>query len=397
MLGSKRILFIIGGGIAAFKSLDLIRRLRERGAEVTPVLTRAGAEFVTPLSVSALAGCRVYLDLFDLTDEAEMGHIELSRSADLIVVAPATADLMAKMAQGQADDLASTLLLATDTAVLIAPAMNVRMWQHAATQRNIATLKADGIRLIGPNDGDMACGEHGPGRMAEVPEMIAAIESVLSAGPLQGRRILVTSGPTHEPIDPVRYIANRSSGAQGTAIARALVALGAEVVFVTGPATVPPPEDVAVIGVETAREMLTAVEAALPADVVICAAAVADWHIASATDRKMKKTAGGMPVLDFAENPDILATVSQRGADRPGLVIGFAAETHDVVENATAKRARKGCDWILANDVSQSTGIMGGTENAVTLITEGRAETWPRMGKSDVARQLADRIAQVLA
>jgi phosphopantothenoylcysteine decarboxylase/phosphopantothenate--cysteine ligase len=397
MLGSKRILFIIGGGIAAFKSLDLIRRLRERGAEVTPVLTRAGAEFVTPLSVSALAGCRVYLDLFDLTDEAEMGHIELSRSADLIVVAPATADLMAKMAQGQADDLASTLLLATDTAVLIAPAMNVRMWQHAATQRNIATLKADGIRLIGPNDGDMACGEHGPGRMAEVPEMIAAIESVLSAGPLQGRRILVTSGPTHEPIDPVRYIANRSSGAQGTAIARALVALGAEVVFVTGPATVPPPEGVAVIGVETAREMLTAVEAALPADVVICAAAVADWHIASATDRKMKKTAGGMPVLDFAENPDILATVSQRGADRPGLVIGFAAETHDVVENATAKRARKGCDWILANDVSQSTGIMGGTENAVTLITEGRAETWPRMGKSDVARQLADRIAQVLA
>jgi phosphopantothenoylcysteine decarboxylase/phosphopantothenate--cysteine ligase len=397
MLGSKRILFIIGGGIAAFKSLDLIRRLRERGAEVTPVLTRAGAEFVTPLSVSALAGCRVYLDLFDLTDEAEMGHIELSRSADLIVVAPATADLMAKMAQGQADDLASTLLLATDTAVLIAPAMNVRMWQHAATQRNIATLKADGIRLIGPNDGDMACGEHGPGRMAEVPEMIAAIESVLSAGPLQGRRILVTSGPTHEPIDPVRCIANRSSGAQGTAIARALVALGAEVVFVTGPATVPPPEGVAVIGVETAREMLTAVEAALPADVVICAAAVADWHIASATDRKMKKTAGGMPVLDFAENPDILATVSQRGADRPGLVIGFAAETHDVVENATAKRARKGCDWILANDVSQSTGIMGGTENAVTLITEGRAETWPRMGKSDVARQLADRIAQVLA
>lgn len=397
MLASKRILLIIGGGIAAFKTLDLIRRLRERGADVTPVLTRAGAEFVTPLSVSALAGRKVFSDLFDLTDEAEMGHIELSRSADLIVVAPATADLMAKMAAGQADDLASTLLLATDTPVLIAPAMNVRMWQHAATQRNIATLKADGIGLIGPNDGDMACGEHGPGRMAEVPEMIAAIESALSAGPLQGRRVLVTSGPTHEPIDPVRYIANRSSGAQGTAIARALAALGAEVVFVTGPATVPPPEGVEVIRVETAREMLAAVEAALPVDVVICAAAVADWHVASASDRKMKKTAGGMPALEFAENPDILATVSQRGTDRPGLVVGFAAETHDVEEHATAKRARKGCDWILANDVSHATGIMGGTENAVTLITEDGAETWPRMGKSDVARQLADRITRVLA
>ncbi|MGI3211291.1 bifunctional phosphopantothenoylcysteine decarboxylase/phosphopantothenate--cysteine ligase CoaBC [Roseovarius tibetensis] len=397
MLASKRILLIIGGGIAAFKTLDLIRRLRERGADVTPVLTRAGAEFVTPLSVSALAGRKVFSDLFDLTDEAEMGHIELSRSADLIVVAPATADLMAKMAAGQADDLASTLLLATDTPVLIAPAMNVRMWQHAATQRNIATLTADGIGLVGPNEGDMACGEYGPGRMAEVPEMIAAIESALSAGPLQGRRVLVTSGPTHEPIDPVRYIANRSSGAQGTAIARALAALGAEVVFVTGPATVPPPEGVEVIRVETAREMLAAVEAALPVDVVICAAAVADWHVAGQSDRKMKKTAGGMPALEFAENPDILATVSQRGTDRPGLVVGFAAETHDVEEHATAKRARKGCDWILANDVSHATGIMGGTENAVTLITEDGAETWPRMGKSDVARQLADRITRVLA
>jgi phosphopantothenoylcysteine decarboxylase/phosphopantothenate--cysteine ligase len=397
MLASKRILLIIGGGIAAFKALDLIRRLRERGASVTPVLTRAGAEFVTPLSVSALAGRRVYSDLFDLTDEAEMGHIELSRSADLIVVAPATADLMAKMAAGRADDLASTLLLATDTPVLIAPAMNVRMWQHAATQRNIATLKADGIGFVGPNDGDMACGEHGPGRMAEVPEIVPAIETALSDGPLNGRRILVTSGPTIEPIDPVRYIANRSSGAQGTAIARALADLGAEVVFVTGPATVPPPEGVEVFRVETAREMLAAVEAALPADVMICAAAVADWHVAGQSDRKMKKTAGAAPALEFAENPDILATVSHRVEARPRLVIGFAAETHDVVEHATAKRARKGCDWILANDVSHATGIMGGTENAVTLITGEGAETWPRMGKTDVARQLADRIAQVLA
>ncbi len=397
MPGPKRILLIIGGGIAAFKALDLIRRLRERGAAVTPVLTRAGAEFVTPLSVSALAGQKVYSDLFDLTDEAEMGHIELSRSADLIVVAPATADLMAKMAHGHADDLASTLLLATDTPVLVAPAMNVRMWQHPATQRNIATLKADGIGFVGPNEGDMACGEHGPGRMAEVPEMVAVIERALSDGPLKGRRIVVTSGPTHEPIDPVRYIANRSSGAQGTAIAHALAALGAEVLFVTGPATVPPPEGVEVIRVETAREMLSAVEAALPADAAIFAAAVADWHVTGQSDRKMKKTAGAMPALEFAENPDILATVSKRVEDRPRLVIGFAAETHDVVANATAKRARKGCDWILANDVSHATGIMGGPENAVTIITGDGVETWPKMGKTEVARQLADRIARVLA
>jgi len=397
MLTSKRILLIIGGGIAAFKSLDLIRRLRERGAEVTPVLTRAGTQFVTPLSVSALAGRKVFSDLFDLTDEAEMGHIELSRSADLIVVAPATADLMAKMAQGIADDLASTLLLATDTPVLLAPAMNVRMWQHAATQRNIETLIGDGIGFVGPNEGDMACGEHGPGRMAEVPEILAAIKAALAGGPLRGRRVLVTSGPTHEPIDPVRYIANRSSGAQGTAIARALVALGADVVFVTGPATVPSPEGVEVIRVETAREMLAAVEGALPADAAVFAAAVADWRVESASDRKMKKTDGGLPVLDFAENPDILATVSQMTEGRPPLVVGFAAETHDVVEHATAKRARKGCDWIVANDVSAATGIMGGDENAVTLITGEGAESWPRMGKDQVARQLAERIAQALA
>lgn len=396
MLGSKRILLIIGGGIAAYKTLDLIRRLRERGAMVTPVLTRAGAEFVTPLSVSALAGRKVFSDLFDLTDEAEMGHIQLSRSADLIVVAPATADLMAKMATGRADDLASTVLLATDTPVLIAPAMNVRMWQHPATERNIATLKRDGIAFVGPNAGHMACGEHGPGRMAEVPEILSAIETALGNGPLRGRRVLVTSGPTHEPIDPVRYIANRSSGAQGTAIAGALAALGAQVIFVTGPSTVPPPDGVTVIRVETAQEMLAAVEQALPVEAAICAAAVADWRVTSASESKIKKTKSGLPVLEFAENPDILATLSQRTESRPRLVVGFAAETDDVIDNATAKRVRKGCDWIVANDVRPSTGIMGGTENAVTLITADGAEEWPRMGKHQVAELLAARIATVL-
>jgi phosphopantothenoylcysteine decarboxylase/phosphopantothenate--cysteine ligase len=397
MLAARRILLIIGGGIAAYKALDLIRRLRERGAEVVPVLTRAGAEFVTPLSVSALAGRKVFSDLFDLTDEAEMGHIELSRSADLIVVAPATADLMAKMAHGHADDLASTLLLATDTPVLLAPAMNVRMWLHAATQRNIATLKADGIGFVGPEEGDMACGEHGPGRMAEVPRIVEAVAAALGDGPLAGRRVVVTSGPTHEPIDPVRYIANRSSGAQGTAIAAALAALGAEVVFVTGPASVPPPPGVAVVRVETAQEMLVAVQGALPADAAIFAAAVADWRIAAPSGRKLKKGADGAPALEFAENPDILATVSAMTEGRPRLVVGFAAETCDVIDNATAKRARKRCDWMLANDVSAGTGIMGGTENAVTLITGEGSEDWPRMGKDQVARKLACRIARALA
>jgi phosphopantothenoylcysteine decarboxylase/phosphopantothenate--cysteine ligase len=395
-LAGKRILLIIGGGIAAFKTLDLIRRLRERGASVTPVLTRAGAEFVTPLSVSALAGHKVYTDLFDLTDEAEMGHIQLSRSADLVVVAPATADLMARMAQGHANDLATTLLLATDTPVMIAPAMNVRMWQHAATQRNLATLRGDGITIIGPNDGDMACGEHGPGRMSEPLEVVAAIEDALTGGPLKGRRILVTSGPTHEPIDPVRYIANRSSGAQGSAIARALMALGAEVVFVTGPADVPPPAGAEVFGVETADQMLAACHAALPVDAAICAAAVADWRVAGAATSKMKKDKGGLPQLELTENPDILATLSQPGTQRPALVVGFAAETDDVIQNATAKRVRKGCDWILANDVSPQTGIMGGTDNEVTLITGAGAEPWPRMSKPEVADRLADRIAAEL-
>lgn len=398
MLADKRILLIIGGGIAAYKALDLIRRLREVGATVTPVMTRAAAEFVTPLSVAALAGEKVYSDLFDLTDEAEMGHIQLSRVADLIVVAPATADLMAKMAQGRADDLASTLLLATDTPVVLAPAMNVRMWGHAATQRNLAQLRRDGVMFVGPTAGDMACGEFGLGRMAEPMEILAAVQAALSSGPLAGKHALVTSGPTHEPIDPVRYIANRSSGAQGTAIAAALRDLGARVTFVTGPATVPPPAGVTVVQVETARQMLLAVEAALPADVAVFAAAVADWHVANASDHKMKKDGSGkLPTLRFAENPDILAHVSQMQAGRPKLVIGFAAETDDVLAHATAKRGRKGCDWIVANDVSPATGIMGGAENAVTLISQDRAEVWPRMEKTSVAKLLAQRIAEALA
>lgn len=397
MLATKHILLIVGGGIAAFKSLDLVRRLRERGARVTPVLTKAGSEFVTPLSLSALSASKLYQDLFDLNDESEMGHIELSRAADLIVVAPATADLMAKMAGGLANDLASTLLLATDKRVLIAPSMNVRMWEHPATQRNLATLQGDGILVVGPNEGDMACGEYGPGRMAEVPEIIAAIDAALSDGPLKGRHVLVTSGPTHEPIDPVRYIANRSSGAQGTAIASALLALGADVTFVTGPADVPPPMGVTVVKVQTASEMLDAVLNAPAADAAVFAAAVADWHVANAGNRKIKKDGAGLPHLDFAENPDILATVSQMKDGRPKLVVGFAAETDDVIANATAKRLRKQCDWIVANDVSPETGIMGGTENAVTLISEDGAESWPRMGKDAVAAKLAARIAEALA
>jgi phosphopantothenoylcysteine decarboxylase/phosphopantothenate--cysteine ligase len=394
MLAGKQILLIIGGGIAAYKSLELIRRLQEQGASVTPVLTRAAEEFVTPLSVSALSGSAVHRDLFDLTSEAEMGHIQLSRSADLVVVAPATADLMAKMAQGHANDLASTLLLATDTPVLLAPAMNVRMWQHPATQRNIYMLHSDGVGFVGPNEGGMACGEFGPGRMAEPEEMVAAIAAQFSSqGKLQGRRILVTSGPTHEPIDPVRYIANRSSGAQGAALARALRDQGAEVVFITGPAEVRPPEGVEVVRVQSALEMEAAVQAALPVDVGVFAAAVADWRVASASDRKLKKSKDGLPVLEFAENPDILRSVSQMKEGRPPLVVGFAAETNDVMENATAKRLRKGCDWIVANDVSPSTGIMGGAENAVILISGQGAEEWPRMDKAEVAIRLAERIA----
>ena len=396
MLAGKRILLIIGGGIAAYKALELIRLIQKAGGTVVPVLTRAGAEFVTPLSVGALAKSKVHEALFDLTSEAEMGHIELSRSADLLVVAPATADLLAKMATGRADDLASTLLLATDKRVLVAPAMNVRMWQHPATQRNLATLRWDGVLMVGPDEGEMACGEYGPGRMAEPAAIVQAISAALGGGPLAGRHVIVTSGPTHEPIDPVRYIANRSSGAQGTALAAALRDLGARVTFVTGPAAVPPPVGVEMVRVETAREMAAAMEAALPADAAVMAAAVADWRVANVSAQKMKKDGSGKaPALEFAENPDILAAVS-KGPKRPRLVVGFAAETTDVVAHATAKRARKGCDWIVANDVSPATGIMGGSENAVVLISEAGAETWPRMGKDEVARKLAARIAEAL-
>ncbi|MEM8869020.1 MAG: bifunctional phosphopantothenoylcysteine decarboxylase/phosphopantothenate--cysteine ligase CoaBC [Pseudomonadota bacterium] len=398
MLNGRRILLIIGGGIAAYKSLELARKLQEAGATVTPVLTGAAEEFVTPLSASALTGQRVYRDLFDLTDEAEMGHIELSRAADLIVVAPATADLMAKMAAGHANDLASTLLLATDKSVLIAPAMNVRMWEHPATQRNLRVLADDGVLTVGPDEGAMACGEFGPGRMAEPPAIVAATAAALSRGPLKGRHVLVTSGPTHEPIDPVRYIANRSSGAQGRAIAEALLGLGARVSFISGPATVPPPPGAAVTQVETAAQMAAAVERALPADAAICAAAVADWHVLDAGTHKIKKDrAGTMPTLRFAENPDILSDLSHHATHRPVLVVGFAAETQDVVAHATAKRERKGCDWILANDVRPETGIMGGSENAVTLITASGAEPWPRQSKVDTARQLARRVAEALS
>ena len=396
MLSSKRILLIITGGIAAYKCLELIRLLKKQGAQVTPVLTKAAQEFVTPLSVSALAGEKAYTDLFDLTDEAEMGHIQLSRVADLVVVAPATADIMAKMVQGRADELASTLLLATDTPVMIAPAMNVRMWEHPATQRNLATLLEDGVAVVGPNEGDMACGEFGPGRMSEPHEILEAIERELSGGPLSGKHVLVTSGPTHEPIDPVRYIANRSSGAQGAAIANALVKLGADVTFVTGPADAAMPVGATIVPVQSANDMLVAVENALPADAAIFAAAVADWRVLSASDSKIKKDKGKLPTLEFAENPDILATVSQMASGRPGLVVGFAAETDDVLVNATAKRLRKGCDWIVANDVSPSTGIMGGSENAVTLISDEGADEWPRLSKTETAERLAAKIAAAL-
>ena len=395
MLAGNNILLIISGGIAAYKSLDLIRRMRERGASVTPVMTQAACEFVTPLSVSALAGVQVYHDLFDLTAESDMGHIQLSRSADLVVVAPATADLIAKMANGLANDLASTLLLATDTPVLIAPAMNVRMWDHPATQRNLAQLVADGVHIVGPNPGDMACGEYGPGRMSEPLEIIDAIAAHFAPRPLEGHKVLVTSGPTHEPIDPVRYIANRSSGVQGTAIAAALRDLGAGVRFVTGPADVPPPNGVHVIQVESAHNMFDAVKANLDVSCAIFAAAVADWRVENASGSKIKKQNGSLPELSLTENPDILAHVAQLGTDaRPPLVIGFAAETDDVIENATDKRARKGCDWIVANDVSPETEIMGGSENQVILVTEQGADQWPRLSKGDVAAKLAGRIME---
>ena len=393
------VLLIIGGGIAAYKSLELIRRLRERGISVRAILTSAGEHFVTPLSVASLTGEKAYTDLFSLTDEAEMGHIQLSRSADLVVVAPATADLMAKCANGLANDLASTALLATDKPVLMAPAMNVRMWTHPATQRNLATLKADGIGFIGPDDGAMACGEFGPGRMAEPLAIAAAIENALAApvqGPLSGKSALVTAGPTHEPLDPVRFIANRSSGKQGYAIARALAAAGAETTLVSGPVELAPPPRVKLVKVESAREMLAACEASLPVDVGVFTAAVADWRPERAANNKIKKSDdGAIPTIQLTPNPDILATVA-KSQKRPSLVIGFAAETENVIAHAQAKRARKGCDWIVANDVSPATGIMGGDKNTVHLITAKGTEDWPELDKSEVGTRLAARIADAL-
>jgi phosphopantothenoylcysteine decarboxylase/phosphopantothenate--cysteine ligase len=396
---TRRVLLVIGGGIAAYKSLDLIRRLRERGLAVRVVMSRAALEFVTPLSVGALAGGRPFTDLFDAESEFDVGHIRLARDADLVVVAPATADLMAKMAHGHADDLASTVLLATARPILLAPAMNPKMWTHPATRRNFAQLTADGVHLVGPNVGEMAeSGEAGEGRMAEPLEIAAAADALLatSGGALAGKRVLVTSGPTHEPIDPVRYIANRSSGKQGHAIAAAAAAAGADVTLVSGPVAIPDPLGVKVVRVETARDMLAATEAALPADVAIFAAAVADWRTAEAQPEKLKKTGRATPELALVENPDILATVAHRKTMRPRLVIGFAAETENVIAHAKAKLARKGCDWIVANDVSPETGIMGGDSNTVHLIAGGDIEHWPPQTKDGVAAKLIARIATAL-
>ena len=396
---ARRILLIIGGGIAAYKSLDLIRRLRERGIAVRVVMTEAAQKFITPLSVGALAGEHPYTDLFDARSEFDVGHIRLAREPNIVVVAPATADLMAKMANGLADDLASAVLLATDKKILLAPAMNPRMWSNKATRRNLAQLAADDVAFVGPNAGEMAeSGEAGVGRMAEPLEIVAAVEALLAgkAGVLAGVRVLVTSGPTHEPIDPVRYIANRSSGKQGHAIAEAAAAAGADVTLVSGPVNVPDPRGVNIVKVESARDMLAAVEAALPADVAVFAAAVADWRTAANSREKIKKTGKGTPELALVENPDILSTVAHRKARRPKLVIGFAAETEHVVEHAKAKLARKGCDWILANDVSPETGIMGGDSNTIHLVTADGVEHWPPQSKDEVAAALIQRIAAAL-
>jgi len=397
---ARRVLVIIGGGIAAYKSLDLIRRLKERGFAVRGILTKAAEHFVTPLSAGAILGERAFTDLFDAGSEFDVGHIRLARECDLVVVAPATADLMAKMANGHADDLATAVLLAAKTKILLAPAMNPLMWANAATQRNLRTLLADGVLVTGPNEGEMAeAGERGLGRMAEPLEITAAVEKHFAAGTaLAGKRVLVTSGPTHEPIDPVRYIANRSSGKQGHAIAAAAAAAGAEVTLVSGPVTVPDPPGVFVVHVETARDMLAAVEKALPADIAIFAAAVADWRVASASGQKIKKTSGkAAPDLSLAENPDILSAIAHRKSQRPKLVIGFAAETENVAANAKAKLARKGCDWILANDVSPQTGIMGGDSNTVQLVTTSGVEPWPPQSKEAVAAMLVKRIAEAVA
>jgi phosphopantothenoylcysteine decarboxylase / phosphopantothenate---cysteine ligase len=412
-VNGKRILLIVGGGIAAYKSLDLVRRLKEQGASVRAILTRGGAEFVTPLSLATLTEDKAFTDLFDLKDEAEIGHIRLSREADLVVVAPATADLLAKMAHGLADDLATAVLLSTDKKVLAAPAMNVRMWEHAATQRNLTTLRADGINFVGPDEGEMACGEYGPGRMAEPPAILAAVADLLGAKaappkptprivsgagkPLAGRRVLVTSGPTQEPIDPVRYIANRSSGKQGHALARAAAALGAEVTLVSGPVTLPDPPGVRVVKVDTAHEMLAEVLKALPTDLAICAAAVADWRASDESAQKLKKEPGSTSTtLALSLNPDILATLAKPGPQRPRLVIGFAAETENLIENAKAKRARKGADWIVANDVWPGTGAMGGHRTQVHIVTAASVEDWPAMSKDEMAARLLSRAADAL-
>jgi phosphopantothenoylcysteine decarboxylase / phosphopantothenate---cysteine ligase len=395
----KRILLIIGGGIAAYKSLDLIRRLQDRGAQVRCILTAAAQHFITPLSVGALSGEHAFTDLFDARSEFDVGHIRMARDTDLVVVAPATADLLAKMAGGHADDLATAVLLATDKPILIAPAMNPHMWAAVATRRNLAQLIADGIHIIGPNAGEMAeHGEAGVGRMAEPLEIVTAVEALARrAGPLTGKRVLVTSGPTNEPIDPVRYIANRSSGKQGHAIASAAAAAGADVVLVSGPVNLSDPPGLTVVKVETAQQMLKAVETALPADAAIFAAAVADWRADRPSDSKIKKQPGQTPTLTLTENPDILATIAHLRSKRPHLVVGFAAETNDIIANARAKLAKKGCDWIVANDVSPATGIMGGDSNTVHLVTASGVEDWPPQSKDDVARSLIERVVTALA
>jgi phosphopantothenoylcysteine decarboxylase / phosphopantothenate---cysteine ligase len=413
-LSGSRVLLIIGGGVAAYKSLELIRRLRERGASVRVVMTAAARQFVTPLSAAALSGDRVYEDLFSLTDEAEMGHIELSRDADLVVVAPATANLLARMANGLAADLATTTLLATDKKTLVAPAMNLRMWLHPATQRNVEVLRRDGILFVGPDDGEMACGEYGPGRMAEPLTIVAAIAEALSrpttlelpagvgrsaegaAGPLAGKHVLVTSGPTYEPIDPVRFIGNRSSGQQGHAIAKAAAEAGARVSLVSGPVCIPDPMGVETVHVESAREMLAAVQRALPAEIFIAAAAVADWRVAHSEAQKIKKNAKGPPNLGLVENPDILAAIGRNLIGRPALVVGFAAETENLIENARQKLQRKKCDLVLANNVAAGTDTFGGENNIVHLVTETEVESWPKMSKQEVAARLVDRLVAML-
>lgn len=398
MTDKKSILLIIGGGIAAYKCLELIRRLKEQNISVTPVLTKAGAEFVTPLSLATLAETEVHTDLFDLKNETEIGHIQLSRQADLVVVAPATADLMAKMANGLANDLASTLLLATDKDVLVAPAMNLRMWDHPATQRNIATLRQDGVLFVGPDVGDMACGETGPGRLSEPDQIVQAIQAALHVkkGPLSGKSVLITAGPTHEPIDPVRYIANRSSGKQGYALAEMAASLGADVTLVSGPTKLSPPIGVRYIEIETAREMRDATLANLPADIAICAAAVADWRVKKSAGQKMKKSKDGLPVLDLAENPDILATLSDLRDGRPHLLIGFAAETETVIEHAKKKLKKKDCDWIVANDVSAEGNVFGNDETSIHIITKESVESFEKVTKSEAARHILLKAAETL-